>query len=269
MDLVSILILGLTQGVTEWVPVSSKTQVSLVYLTFLKGSPDNVIPILLWVHVGTLLAAAIYFRKELAAIAKEIKAAPYDSKTYTQGRNGFLLAALFFTGVVGLPILYLEKKMLPSLDGTAVYILMGLGLLFTGLLLISQKKKTFRHKEDAGMVDGIVTGLLQGLSTLPGVSRSGTTSTALIWRSFDPDSAFGLSFLLSIPSVFLAEIVLYAGEAGGSLPLTDGLALAGVSFFFGYLTLDAILRLVKKVNLAYFVIILGLLIMATALFHAG
>ena len=269
MDFFSILLLGLVQGITEWVPVSSKTQVSLVYLQFLKGSPDLVLPILLYVHLGTLLAATIYFRKELADIIKEILAAPYSKKTYSHGRPGFIVSALFFTGLVGFPILYLEKKMLPSLNGAGLYLLMGAGLIFTGFLLLTQKKHHYKKQESVGFVDGIITGLMQGLSTLPGVSRSGTTSTALIWRSFDSESAFNLSFLLSIPTVAVTEVVLNLGDITSNLPLADGIGLAAVSFVFGYLTLDAILRLVKKINLAYLTLILGALIIAVAYFNAG
>lgn len=170
---------------------------------------------------------------------------------------------------MGFPILYLEKKMLPSLNGAGLYLLMGAGLIFTGILLLTQKKRHYRKQESVGFVDGVLTGLMQGLSTLPGVSRSGTTSTALIWRSFDSESAFNLSFLLSIPTVAVTEVVLNLGEMSGNLPLTDGIGLAAVSFVFGYLTLDAILRLVKKINLAYLTFILGALIIAVAYFNAG
>lgn len=269
MDLFSVLVLGLVQGVTEWVPVSSKTQVSLVYLRLLGGSPEYVIPILLWVHLGTLFAAAIYFRKELMGIAREIQGTPFSARTYTRGRVGFLVAALSCTAIVGFPILYAEKKLFPTLDGGALYLLMGGGLIVTGLLLMSQKGRCLRRRETVTFRDGVLTGLMQGLSTLPGVSRSGTTSTALIWRSFDSADAFNLSFLLSIPSVAATEIVFYLGSAVGSLPVADGLGLAASSFVFGYLTLEAILRLVKRINLAYVTILLGIVVIASALLNAA
>lgn len=269
MDLASIILLGLVQGVTEWVPVSSKTQDAFVYLHFLGGSPDYVVPILLYLHLGTLIAAALYFRKELAVICRKILSKPLKLETYARGKVGFLLAALFCTGVVGFPIFYLEKKLFPDLNASGIYLLMGAGLILTGMLLLSQRKKRLRTSGSVGFRDGILTGLMQGLSTLPGVSRAGTTSTALIWRSFDAESAFNLSFLLSIPSVALTEVVFYIGKAAGSLPFTDGIALSAASFVFGYLTLDIILRLVKKVNLSYVTIALGVLIIISAAFNAG
>jgi undecaprenyl-diphosphatase len=269
MDLFSIIVLGLVQGVTEWVPVSSKTQVTYVYLRLLGGSPDSVIPILLFVHLGTLVAAALYFRKQLVELAKGILAKPADVRTYSEGRVGFLLAAIFFTGLVGFPILYAEKKLLPALNGWGLYLLMGLGLVATGFMLLSQRKAKQRQSEAVGLTDGVITGLMQGLSTIPGISRSGTTSTALIWRGFDAESAFNLSFLLSIPSVAATEVVFYIAQGGWHLPMSDGLALAASSFVFGYVTLDVILRMVKKVNLAYLVMALGLIIIASAAFQMG
>ena len=112
MDLFSIIVLGLVQGITEWVPISSKTQVTLVYLQFLDGSPSLVIPILLYSHLGTLFAASIYFRKEIKAIFEVILSDPFDYRTYTIGKTGFLINALLFTGLAGLPILYIYRRLL-------------------------------------------------------------------------------------------------------------------------------------------------------------
>jgi len=269
MDLFSIIILGLVQGVTEWVPVSSKTQVSLVYFRLLSGNPEYIIPVLLFVHLGTLFAATIYFRRQLREIFAEIASKPYSMETYTTGRNGFLVTSLLLTGLVGLPILYAEKKFFPALNGQALYVVMGAGLIFTSLLLFTSQKRKLRTQKGVKAADGILTGIMQGLSTLPGVSRAGTTSTALIWRGFDSDSAFNLSFLLSIPSVAATEVVFYLGSATGHLPLADGLLLALSSFIFGYVTLDLILRAVKKVNLAYLTLILGIIVILSAVLNAA
>jgi undecaprenyl-diphosphatase len=269
MDLFSIIVLGLVQGISEWIPISSKTQVTLVYLRFLGGSPSLVIPILLYSHLGTLFAASIYFRKEIRAIFDEILSDPFNYKTYVIGKTGFIINALLFTGLVGLPILYIEKNILPSLNGASIFVLMGIGLILTGLLLFSQKKLQFRQSESVDWKDGVFTGLLQGLSTLPGVSRAGTTSTALIWRSFDSESAFQLSFLLSIPSVVMAEILFYFFSKTGNLPVIDGISLTISSFIFGYLSLDIILYFVKRINIAYLAMLLGALIMIAAYFQYG
>lgn len=269
MDIYSILILGLVQGITEWVPISSKTQDTLVYLKFLGGDPNLVVSVLLWLHIGTLLAASVYFRKELAEIVSQACKKPLDFSAHLQGKTGFLLAALATTGIVGVPLLLLEKKFFPTLEAGALFTLMGIGLVLTGILLLSQKGRKERVAQAVGWKDGAFTGLLQGLSVLPGVSRSGTSTTGLIWRGFDAESSFYLSFLLSIPTVICAELVFYIGGGTASLSVADGALLAASSFFFGYATLGAILKIVKKVNLAYVALAMGAIVIAAGMMGAG
>jgi len=269
MDWFSILLLGLVQGVTEWIPVSSKTQDTLVYLSFLHGEPTLVIPILLYLHLGTLFAAILYFRSDLRQIAGELWRKPLDLRLHARGRPGFLFTALLCTGLVGIPLLLLEKRYFPELNGSLLFLVMGAGLVLTGVLLFSQRGTRLRGREEVTWRDGILTGLLQGLSTLPGISRAGTSTTGLIWRGFDGEGSFHLSFLLSIPTVLLAELIFYLGGGLLAFPFIDGLALAVASFVFGYLTIDIVLRVVKRVNLGYVCLGMGLLIIAVSLAGAG
>jgi undecaprenyl-diphosphatase len=269
MDWLAILVLGLVQGITEWVPVSSKTQDTLVYLSFFNGDPALVVPMLLYLHLGTLLAAILYFRSDLMQMAGELWSMPFDLRLHARGRPGFLATALLCTGLVGIPLLLLEQKYFPSMDGGLIFFAMGAGLVLTGILLFYQRGAKLRGKEEVTWRDGILTGLLQGFSTLPGVSRAGTSTTGLIWRGFEGESSFHLSFLLSIPTVLLAEMVFYLGGGLLSFPLAEGLALALASFLFGYLTIDVVLRVVKRVNLAYVCLAMGLVIIAVSLAGAG
>ena len=101
------------------------------------------------------------------------------------------------------------------------------------------------------------------------ISRAGTSTTGLIWRGFDGESSFHLSFLLSIPTVFLAEILLYLGGGLFSLSPADGLLLAVASFAFGYLAIDAVLRVVRRVNLGYVALGMGILIIVVSLAGGG
>jgi len=268
MDFFQIVLLGLTQGITEWIPISSKTQDTFVYLTFLNGDKNLVIPILLYLHMGTVLAALIYFRKEIMKIIAEFARKPMDLQMHSRGKLGFLFTSLLFTGILGVPLLILEKEVIPSLTGNLLFAVMGMGLLLTGLLLLRQKGAKERKTNDVSWSDGVLTGLLQGFSVLPGVSRAGTSTTALIWRGFDSESSFYLSFLLSIPTVVIADIVLYLGGFA-SFPVSDGVLLSLSSFIFGYITLDALLKIVKKVNMAYFAFALGLVIILAGLLGMG
>ena len=270
MNFLLLLVLGIVQGITEWIPVSSKTQVTFVYMKVFHGDPALVIPILLCVHLGTVIAATIYFRSELAGIISEIAGRPWDLRHHAAGKAGFLFTALLFTGFVGIPLLLAEEHFFPTLDASLLYALMGAGLIVTGFLLLSHRGGNTREVKDIDWKDGVLTGLLQGLSTLPGISRSGTSTTGLIWRGFDSGSSFYLSFLLSIPTVVLAEILLNYGSTGmKGLPAADGVILLLTSLIVGYLTLDGLLRVIKRVNIAYLVLILGVLIIAVGLTGVG
>ena len=92
----------------------------------------------------------------------------------------------------------------------------------------------------------------------------------MIWRGFDSGSSFYLSFLLSIPTVILAEIILTYGVSGvGEFPVTEGMILFITSFLTGYLTLDGLLRIVQKINIAYVVLLLGIFIVTIGFSGGG
>jgi undecaprenyl-diphosphatase len=270
MNLFQLFLLGVVQGFTEWIPISSKTQVTFVYLKLFQGDPQLVVPILLYVHLGTVLAAILYFRNELIDITHEIASNPFNIRCFINGKAGFLFIALICTGITGIPLLIAEKEFFTVLDARLLYALMGAGLIVTGFLLLSQKCSNIRTNQGVTWKDGIITGLLQGFSVLPGISRSGTSTTGLIWRGFDSGSSFYLSFLLSIPTVILAEIILTYGISGlCGLPFFDGVALFVTSFVVGYLTLDSVLRIIQRINIAYVVLLLGALIIIFGLSGIG
>lgn len=278
MDPLSILILGLVQGVAEWLPISSKTLDTAVYLQLLGGSREAVVPMLLYLHLGTLLAALVYFRSQLLELAR----AGWKmliSRGKTAARKDellFYIAALLGTGVVALPLLWLSKNFLSNLDLGFLLALMGAGLIVTALLLHSQKGgHQDRAAGSAGPIDGLMVGMMQGLSVLPGLSRSGVTTTGLIWRRFNAYSAFELSFILSIPTVFFAEMVLWGYQLFadrsllGALAVGDGLMLAAVSAVAGYLTIGALLRLARRLDFSLIAGAFGLLMLAAGLVNIG
>lgn len=270
MDALQIIILGMVQAITEWLPLSSKTMDSLVYTAIFKGSPGNVVSVLLFLHIGTMVAAAIFFRKEIFSVLQHFMRSPTNLPWLGSSKVGFLFTAILMTGMVGMPLLLLEKYVLPTLDASALLCVMGAGLILTGFLLTNQNRHRWRTAEAATWKDGILTGALQGLAALPGVSRAGTSTTGLIWRGFDAQSAFHLSFLLSIPTVFLTEFVFWAAQGGVSaIPITEGIALAISSFVFGYLTIGMLLKLVHRLNVAWLAFAFGMLMLVFGLMGVG
>lgn len=270
MDILQIIILGLVQAITEWLPLSSKTMDTIVYKDLFGGSPEAVVSVLLFLHLGTMLAATIYFRKEIFAVWGKFFRSPLPVRKHQNTEFGFVVTALLFTGLVGAPILLVEMLFLPTLDASALMLLMGAGLIVTGFLLTTQKKDRWRTIESVTWKDGILTGALQGLSTIPGVSRAGTSTTGLIWRGFNSESAFHLAFILSIPTVLIAEVVLWAAQGGVSaIPITDGLALAVSSFIFGYLTIKALLQVAHRLNIAWLAFAFGIMMVVFGLIGIG
>jgi undecaprenyl-diphosphatase len=270
MDILQIIILGLVQAISEWLPLSSKTMDALVYTGVFGGASSNVVSVLLFLHIGTLLAAILYFRREIIDVLRELLHSPTNYKRHASTKIGFVATALFFTGVVGIPILLIEHFVLPNLQTDMLLSIMGAGLILTGFLLTTQHKHRWRGVNAANWKDGVLTGALQGLSTLPGVSRAGTTTTALIWRGFDAESSFHLSFLLSIPTVFLAEVLLWGAQLGVStIPLSEGLLLSASSFVFGYITINALLKIAHRINVASLAFLFGIMMLVFGLMGIG
>jgi undecaprenyl-diphosphatase len=98
MNLFQLLLLGVVQGLIEWIPISSKTQVTFVYLKLFQGDPQLIVPILFYAHLGTVIAAILYFRRELSDIILEIFSKPLDFRYHLNGKAGFLFVSLLCTG---------------------------------------------------------------------------------------------------------------------------------------------------------------------------
>lgn len=282
MDFFSILTLGIVQGIAEWLPISSKTMLTVVFLQFLNGSASLVLPILLSAHVGTMVAAAAYFRKEIIELVKTLRF-PSPSAAglaeFSKSPHAFYLSALAATGIIAIPLLIAQKLFLTGLSMGWLLAIMGVGLILTAILLRTQKNAPkSRQAQSVSWLDGVAMGAMQGLSALPGISRSGCTTTAAVWRGFDAEAAFRLSFILSIPTVFAAEMLLWGYQiytdpttmsALSSFSPADALGLAAVSFIVGWLTIDVLLKVAKKIDFSLFVGVFGLIMLVSGWMSLG
>jgi len=274
LTLFEAVIIGTIQGITEWLPISSKAMTSLVMIKFFGITLSEALPLAIWMHIGTFLASVIYFREDLTKIIKRLPV--YFSETILRGRLNkktdlkteeneedslisFLIIATFMTGIVGLPImLFVTEK--AQLSGEAATAAIGIFLIFTGLLQrISAGAKNMKKLPDTR--DAFIVGLAQGFAAIPGISRSGTTTGLFLFRKFDSEKALKYSYLMSIPAVLGAEIVLQLMD----IVKVDFSSLLAVvfSFIFGLLTIDAFLKIARKVNFSNFCIILGLMTILT------
>jgi undecaprenyl-diphosphatase len=243
------LIVGLVQGLLEWLPISSQGNLVLLMVSLLGMEPAQALSLSVYLHIGSGLAALIYFRGDVGGmICRESEP---DRRLLR-----FLVVSTLVTGVVGLPVFILLRS--ASGYGEALLVLTGVALLITGLV---QKGSSRSGDGSAGSLrsrDGLILGVIQGFSAIPGLSRSGVTSSALLIKGLRGEEAFRVSFLMSIPASFAAALGLAILEGAPTLEPTLILALAS-SFASALLTIDALLRMARRVRFWGLCLILGVI----------
>jgi undecaprenyl-diphosphatase len=253
MDLWQAVILGALQGIFEWLPVSSQGQIMGFAITIFRLGAESALKYAVMLHAGTLLAATIYFRKALAELLR------LENKPLLR----FLLIALIATAISAIPC-YLLLRMVLTYNPFFLLFIIGLLLVLTG---ISQRKKLANKSAKLTKMNAFFLGLAQGLSVLPGISRSGITTSTLLFEGFNPEQAFRISFILSIPSVLVAELLFGALE-GFVLDFNALIALL-VAFIFGLLLINVLLKIAKRASFSKFCIAFGLLYIMIALIEAS
>ena len=230
---------GIIQGLTEFLPVSSSGHLVLIPALFEQEAPDLATSAML--HLGTLVAVLVYYRRDLARMAK------FD-------RPARKLITLIVIGSIPAAVLGLafEERIeeLISDPVTVAYFLIGLGVVLIGTTLL---RLGDLRTEDIGPRDSILIGLAQALALIPGISRSGSTITAGMIRGMDRAEAARFAFLLGIPVIAGAGLLQMAEviSSGESIPLEVwvGMVTAGIT---GYAAIAVLLRLLTRVGLAPF-----------------
>ncbi len=237
MNFLQAVILGVIQGITEWLPVSSSAQVTIAG-SLTEMTTQEAFSFALFLHFGTVMAVLAKFR---------------DIKLYL---TRFIIIATVVTGVVGAPLYFFVQY-----SGEILSVVIGVSLILTGLILrFSQREFGTKRYEKSTPKDSTIAGLFQGFSILPGISRSGVTVSSLLFRGFTQEEALKISFLMSVPAV-IGGIVLDAVRNPELLVLHSKNIVIGIIFAFitGYLTVDLLLKVAKKVSFDIFCIAFGVL----------
>jgi undecaprenyl-diphosphatase len=193
------IILGVVQGVSEWLPISSKTQV-IIASNFLFGlSFSQGYALGLFLEAGTFVAALYYFRREVLMVLKALVGRGTDEGKLLLK---FLVVVTIFTAVVGVLI---YRSVSESYSGPVLgipMIALGCVLIADGILITLARSRYAPTKglKDLRLRDIIIIGLVQGVAAFPGVSRSGATVSAMLLLGINPRDSFKLSFLALIPA---------------------------------------------------------------------
>ena len=258
--LVAIL-LGLLQGVTEWLPVSSEGVVTAGNSFFFDRTLSEAVAYALWLHLGTVFSVLVAFRKEVVELLKNAAKEPGNPSNLLK----YLVITTLVSGAIGLPLL-LALEELSIHVGAAAMGVVGVLMFITGGLQLLRKGSGTRGREEISPVDAIVVGVAQGFAVLPGLSRSGLTVAVLLLRRVDRREALVLSFLMSVPASLGAG--LYASIDSGLLTSGSALLAAVIAGVVGFVTIRILMAVAEKVDFGLFVIIVGATIVAGAAWQA-
>jgi undecaprenyl-diphosphatase len=245
--LVAILV-GLIQGILEWLPVSSEGAVAIATTAVAGASPADATRLALFLHAGTALSAIAYYRGTLQDLLFDLpRWRPRTAFGAETADLSFLAVATVATGVTGVPLYLVLSEAVSVLEGGAFVALIGVLLVGTGLLQRYAGAVALGDRSQPNLLDAVLVGGLQGLAILPGVSRSGTTVSALLLRGHEGENALRLAFVLSIPAALGANALVVLDDGVPSVSTEAAVLALAVSAVVGYLAIDALLWLVRRI----------------------
>ena len=252
-----LIVLGIFQGFLEWLPVSSQGQLVLV-MTYLLGIDSaDALGFSVYLHSGTLIAAAVYFRRDLLVLLRKLPSYRFQDSDRESRVISFLLFATVLTGIMGYFIYRIAEA--TSVFGEFFMAAISIALISTGLIQKLAKEHEERNVDEVKLSDTLVLGLVQGLSAFPGVSRSGITVSALLMRGFKGEAALKLSFLMSIPAVLVAEIGLASTASLSQIRMMDLLLGSAFSFLTGALSIHLLMKTARKIKFWSLCLLIGIL----------
>lgn len=278
MTYLESIILGLVQGLAEFLPISSSGHLALLQ-QFFGIEEDNVLLFAVLLHVGTLISVFIVYWKDIWELIVELCLTFKDIFTGKGLRieerpvrklGVMIIIATIPTGIIGI----FFNDFFDSLYNSVVPI--GIGLVITGFLLILAERRNNANKRIGEMryLDALIVGTVQGIAICPGISRSGSTLFGSLMCNLDREFAVKFVFLMSIPSI-LGSAVLEtpaALEQGMNMadfgPIIVGMVVAAVS---GLAAIKGMIKIVSNKKLSYFsyyVWMLGAFVIGYGLFFA-
>ncbi len=271
INIFQALVLGMVQGLTEFIPISSTAHLKVIPVALGWGDPGVTFTAI--IQLGSIVAVLWYFWQDLSNLAQGVSKA-FKTKNYQA--QEFKIITGILIGTIPIVILGLSLKIfVPDLDNSAFRSMTTIAIasIVMALLLglaekISNNQRNF---ENLTTLDGIIIGFAQSLALIPGVSRSGSTITAGLFLNLERATAARFSFLLGIPAITLAGLVelkdVFTGDAGsiGIIPLIIGLISSGI---FSYLSIAWLISYLQRQSTWVFVwyrLVFGVVILFTVI----
>lgn len=244
MGNIETIFLGIIQGLTEFLPISSSGH--LVFFQNILGFREPALLLDCSLHLGTLMAVCLYFRSDLGKMATQICRLNFRDPHASLAL--WVIVGSVPTALIGL----IFKTPLESLFGSLTTV--GLMLIVTGVIVALTRflPDDYATRKQVGLLVALAVGVSQGLAIIPGISRSGATIVCAMLLGLDREMAGRFSFLLSIPAIIGAlaiQINFDQVQMIGLIPLFLGFVSATL---VGLFALKLLMSLVKKGNLYYF-----------------
>jgi undecaprenyl-diphosphatase len=257
MDIFSSILLGVVQGLTEFLPVSSSGH--LVLFQNLLGFREPELLFDIGLHLGTLVAVCLFFRRDLMAMIVETSEFSFSLLSRKKDRGQikehphalmlfWVIVGTIPTGFIGLWF----KTPLENLFGDVTVV--GLMLICTGLILALTMKipQNYATRTSVGLFTALAVGVAQGVAIIPGISRSGSTIVCGMFCGLQRETAARFSFLLSIPATLGAMVIQITSEGLGQGAVPALAAGFFASAVVGLLALKILMGMVRKGRLHYF-----------------
>lgn len=259
MSVIQGILLGILQGVAEFLPISSSGHLDVAKNLFGLGDVPILFDVLL--HLATLAAVCLYFRRKIWELLKTLArwiAQKQADENEKQNRR-MIIAIIISTAVTGV-IGIATSKLIPNLSVKYVCA----GFVITAILLIfsamiekrneSKIKPAGNSKSPVSAIQALFIGFMQGVGTLPGISRSGSTIAGALFAGVDRKVAGEYSFIISIPAIlgaFILEVkdLEKVSQTIGAAPIVAGCAAA---FAAGYISLTLLMKIIQKGKLQWF-----------------
>jgi undecaprenyl-diphosphatase len=253
------ILLGLLQGVSEFLPISSDGHLALAGILF--GVEDAGLTLTVLLHVGTLVATALVLRRRLTEAFLSGFRALVQPKLFVSTPGGrdalFVVLASLPTAVLGLSMRDVVA------EWTQSPLIIGLGFLCTATLLVASSFASPGDIEYPSWKVALLLGVVQGIAVLPGVSRSGSTIAVALFLGVQRGRAFELSMLMSVPAVFGAALLELPSAIGSLQHLESALVGTAVACVSGVAAMLFLRRMVVRGYFPWFAVWVGPLAIAT------